>query len=87
MPRRGRRRREGTRWFADIHATPQAYHAGPDAVIHRSAWNIFSANFACTEFREVGEEKLHLILQLSDAQRPRAAKAGAATLRALPMRR
>ena len=38
MPRGGRRRREGTRWFADIHAGPQAYHAGPDAVIHRSAW-------------------------------------------------
>jgi hypothetical protein len=33
-----RRRREGTRWLADIHATPQAYHAAPDAVIHPSAW-------------------------------------------------
>ncbi len=32
MPRGGRRRREGTRWLADIHATPQAYHAGPDTV-------------------------------------------------------
>ena len=42
MPRGGRRRREGTRWFADIHATPQAYHAGPDAVIHRSAWKKYS---------------------------------------------
>jgi len=53
VPRRGRRRREGTRWFADIHATPQAYHASPDAVIHRSAWNRNSANFALTEFSEV----------------------------------
>ena len=50
MPRGGRCRREGTRWFADIHAAPQAYHAGSDAVIHRSAWNINSANFALTEF-------------------------------------
>jgi hypothetical protein len=38
VPRGGRRRREGTRWFADIHAAPQAYHAGPAAVMHPSAW-------------------------------------------------
>jgi len=48
VPRRGRRRREGTRWFADIHATPQAYHASPDAVIHRSAWNRNSRKFVCS---------------------------------------
>ena len=47
MPRVGRRRREGTRWFVDIHAAPQAYHAGPDAVIHPSAWNIDSRKFTC----------------------------------------
>jgi len=47
VSRRGRRRREGTRWLADIHATPQAYHAGPDAVIHRSAWNTNSAKSIC----------------------------------------
>jgi hypothetical protein len=47
VPRGRRRRREGTRWFADIHATAQAYHAGPDAVIQRSAWKEDSAKFAC----------------------------------------
>src|SRR5215211_3700301 len=54
VPRGGRRRREGTRWFADIHATPQAYHAGPDAVIHRSAWKGYSRklDFRFTEFLE-----------------------------------
>src|ERR671917_1132314 len=42
---RGRRRREGTRWFADIHAAPQAYHAGPDAVIHPTSYDMFSQKF------------------------------------------
>jgi hypothetical protein len=50
VPRGGRRRREGTRWFVDIHAAPQAYHAGPDAVIHPSAWK--------GEFSEVDDSKL-----------------------------
>ena len=53
MPRGGRRRREGTRWFADIHATPQAYHAGPDAVIHRSAWKKNSRKFKVANFRSL----------------------------------
>src|ERR671916_3510280 len=44
-PRGGRRRREGTRWFADIHAAPQAYHAGPDAVIHPTSYDMFSQKF------------------------------------------
>jgi hypothetical protein len=47
VPRGGRRRLEGTRWFADIHATPQAYHAGPDAVIHPSAWKADSQQSIC----------------------------------------
>jgi len=50
VPPRGRRRREGTRWFADIHATPQAYHASPDAAIHWSVRKGLSPNFALTEF-------------------------------------
>jgi hypothetical protein len=69
VPRRGRRRREGTRWFADIHATPQAYHASPDAVIHRSAWNRNSANFAFTESSEVEVAGRRSYVTLADPYR------------------
>ena len=54
MPRGGRRRREGTRWLADIHAVPQAYHAGPDAVIHPTSYDMFSQKFVYRILHNLG---------------------------------